>query len=193
MFNKNCFFMSFSCSATATLRDIISVIINNIIANFKNVSYNLIIMQQALTYLRLILEDNEQLTNNYVAYNNVLIKARFQKQNSVNNKINLSEEQKKELEYYMTNFRSYSTRIKIKLNSIKEKINLSEEQKKGFLSLYEKINEAPLPPREICEDFVQAINDILADKISAYEALNKQQEQEEYTESSRAPDIQEEE
>jgi Mg2+ and Co2+ transporter CorA len=149
-------------------------------------------MQEANTYLQLILQDNEQLTNNFVVYNNLIIKVNFRFENQENEEVTLDQGLKEQLEYCVDNFRSYATRIKIKLNSIKNKINLTKEQQESFDESYKTINSSPLPEVDKCESFVQVVNDILADKIGAYESMMAKQSKQDYTDSALAPNIEDE-
>lgn len=146
-------------------------------------------MQEANTYLNLLLEDNENLTNNYTVYNNLMIKIKFKYKNSKQHEVIVSEAEKQLLNQYIDNFRSYATRIKIKFKSVETKIGITQKESKAFFKAHKKINDSPLPDTKDCELFVQIVNDILAEKIGAYEAMIVKESKQDYTDSASAPNI----
>lgn len=130
--------------------------------------------ENTVSYLTILLNDNEQLKNLLTSYlnNKLALEAEYAKDVKVDLSKALKPEEKRAMVEIISMFRAYATRIKISINVIKNKfpdIVYSQIEED-----YNKIKSLPLPEYETCERFVQNINDMLGTQLQVASTFRPQ-------------------
>lgn len=130
-------------------------------------------MDEKGNYLTVLLNDNENLKNLLTAYLNTLVamKAVYEKTGGETTEQYQSRlmqtvkpEERQILINITTGFRAYATRIKISINTIKG--NLPTPTLAQLEEDYEEIKSKPAPNYDVCERFVQNVNDLLMKNLN---------------------------
>ena len=129
--------------------------------------------ENTASYLTVLLNDNENLKNWLTSYLNleISIKAKYGDVKTDLTKEILPEE-KKSLVDTISLFRAYATRIKVSIDVIKNKFpeNITNEIEED----YKIIKSAPLPAYDVCERYVQNINNELNKQLKVASTFTSQ-------------------
>jgi len=153
-------------------------------------------MDNASSYLSILLNDIEQTKNYLSAYNNQLLflQAKYPAKDLDDNmrqsaKV-MADAEKIALVNTIGMFRTYATRAYVGFNSIQEKFNVKSSSKITLIKdSYHKIKTVPMPDYEDCENFVQALSDISVNEINVQALINTQEKANALAQASETPDI----
>jgi len=155
-------------------------------------------MENAVSYLTILLNDLEQAKNSLSTYNNtiLILKANYaqdidpsQEENfykRLTKKMNDSE--KNQLATTISYFRAYATRAYIGYKSIETKLKDSEK-KKQIEETYKIIKTTVMPDYDTAEAFVQALNDIFVIEINVQALINTAQKSNDLSRLSSTPTL----
>lgn len=158
-------------------------------------------MENAVSYLTILLNDLEQVKNSLSSYNNLklILMATYQKEITDENKNDntwgslsrkMSEEERTQLINLIGYFRAYSTRAYIGFKSISPKFSNRLSDKKDIVEkTYAVIKTEALPKYDTAEAFVQALNDIFVEEINVQALINTAQKVNELSRSSASPKL----
>jgi len=156
-------------------------------------------MENAVSYLTILLNDLEQTKNSLSTYNNtiLIIKANhsdsIQKDDSPpemqykNLTRKMSDEEKNQLITTISYFRSYATRAYIGFKSISPK--LTSNKKEIVETTYQTIKTNVMPDYDSAEAFVQALNDIFVEEINVQALINTAQKSADLSRLSASPTL----
>jgi len=153
-------------------------------------------MDNAASYLSILLNDIEQIKNYLSAYNNqiLFLQAKYPAKEIEDNlrqtaKI-MDDQEKLALIQTIGLFRTYSTRAYISFNSLKDKFNVDSKAKITRIEVaYKKIKTIAIPDYEIAEDFVQALSDITVNEINVQALVNSKEKTSNLARASETPDF----
>jgi len=153
-------------------------------------------MDNASSYLSILLNDIEQIKNFLSAYNNQILylQARYPAKELEDNirqtaKV-MSDQEKIELINTIGMFRTYSTRAHISFNSIKETFKIKQKEILEQIDAnYKIIKSVAIPNYEACEQYTQALSDITAREINVQALVNTQQKASSLAQASETPGI----
>lgn len=151
-------------------------------------------MDNASSYLSILLNDIEQIKNFLAAYNNQILylQARYPAKELDENirqsaKI-MSDQEKISLINTIGMFRTYATRAFIGFNSIKETFkNDNKPVLEEIDSNYKIIKTISIPNYEACEQYTQALSDITAREINVQALVGTQQKASDLAQASETP------
>lgn len=151
-------------------------------------------MEQAQTYLILILQDNENLLNYLTGYINQTLYMidkypTLKEKKATDNPVNIPEAEKDQLINTAGYFRSYAVRIMVKLKAIKKELKINKDTFEKLETSFKQIKNTSLPELEAAETFTEILNEILAERIEAPKALTQTQQRKDYVDMSSAPSI----
>jgi len=153
-------------------------------------------MDNAGSYLSILLNDIEQTKNFLAAYNNQILftQAKYPSKELDDNirqssKV-MGESEKIQLINTIGYFRTYSTRAYISFNSIKNKFNASSSELIGQIEeSYNTIKKTPIPDYDSCERFVQGLSDVTVKEINVQALVNTEQKARSLAQASESPDL----
>jgi hypothetical protein len=133
-------------------------------------------MDNAQTYLTILLQDNEQLKNLLSGYLNSILNlmAKYPKKYPEDTPDAWAKELEKQVTpdeilnrmNTISYFRAYATRVYISLGSLKKAETIDKETLKRVEEDYSEIKTNPKPDYNACERFVQEVNNILSEHIN---------------------------
>lgn len=155
-------------------------------------------MENAVSYLTILLTDLEQVKNSLSTYNNtiLILKANYASDIDPNQDENfykrltkkMGDLEKNQLATTISYFRAYATRAYIGYKSIEPK--LKDTNKKEIIeSTYKIIKTNVMPDYDIAEAFVQALNDIFVIEINVQALINTAQKSSDLSRLSSAPTL----
>jgi len=155
-------------------------------------------MENAVSYLTILLNDLEQVKNSLSAYNNTILIIKANHFDPVENNPEdenlykrlsrkMTEEEKNMLITTISYFRTYSTRAFIGYTSIAPK--LKSDKKAIIESTYNKIKTEVMPDYDTAEGFVQALNDIFVNEINVQALINTAQKTADLSRLSASPTL----
>lgn len=153
-------------------------------------------MDNASSYLSILLNDIEQTKNYLAAYNNqiLFLQGKYpgnELQESLSNASKLMGDQEKTMLINTIGFfRTYSTRAYIGFKSIQKKFDISAKQKISEVEdCYQIIKKHSIPSYEKCELFVQSLSDITVNEINVQALVNTQTKTSSLAQASESPDL----
>ncbi len=156
-------------------------------------------MEQAVNYLTILLQDNENLKNMLSAYLNSILNtiASHTKEEEESNEAfaerlmkTMSQTEREQILSVISMFRAYATRANISFTSIEKKVPVNPIMKQQLISDYKIIKTNPMPSFDNCERFVMNMNDFLGDAINLQAMLNSKQKQNDLAKAAGMPNIQ---
>jgi len=151
-------------------------------------------MDNANSYLSILLNDIEQIKNFLAAYNNQIlyVKASYPSQELEDNVRHsaktMSDQEKLAIINTIGLFRTYATRAYIGFNSIKD--SFKSKNKKILEDIetnYQLIKTVPIPNYEACEQYTQLLSNITAKEINVESLINIQQKASDLAQASETP------
>lgn len=140
-------------------------------------------MQEAVTFLTILLQDNQNMKNQFAKYRNTRVTFNSKHQPNPNEPDDeykkrltqlANDQENEELIADANNFRAYLTLANINFNSIKKDMKIKKEDLTNIESAYKHITTTLIPDIASSETYVQAINDLLAEYINVAALINAQ-------------------
>ena len=155
-------------------------------------------MENAVSYLTILLNDLEQVKNSLSTYNNtiLIIKANYAQDIDPTQDENfykrltkkMNDAEKNQLATTISYFRAYATRAYIGYKSIESKLKDTEKKNKIEES-YKIIKTNVMPDYDVAEAFVQALNDIFVIEINVQALINTAQKSSDLSRLSSTPTL----
>ena len=155
-------------------------------------------MENAVSYLTILLNDLEQVKNSLSTYNNtiLIIKANYAQDIDPTQDENfykrltkkMNDAEKNQLATTISYFRAYATRAYIGYKSIESKLKNTEKKNK-IEEAYKIIKTNVMPDYDVAEAFVQALNDIFVIEINVQALINTAQKSSDLSRLSSAPTL----
>ena len=155
-------------------------------------------MENAVSYLTILLNDLEQVKNSLSTYNNtiLIIKANYAQDIDPTQDENfykrltkkMNDAEKNQLATTISYFRAYATRAYIGYKSIESKLKDTEKKNK-IEEAYKIIKTNVMPDYDVAEAFVQALNDIFVIEINVQALINTAQKSSDLSRLSSAPTL----
>jgi len=156
-------------------------------------------MENAVSYLTILLNDLEQTKNSLSTYNNIILmfQAKYGVLDEEGNATDglyksltrkMSDEEKNQLIQTIIYFRSYATRAYIGYKSIESKLG-NKDKKQVIEETYQIIKTNVMPKYDVVEKFVQALNDIFVIEINVQALINTAQKSSDLSRLSASPTL----
>ena len=155
-------------------------------------------MENAVSYLTILLNDLEQVKNSLSTYNNtiLIIKANYAQDIDPTQDENfykrltkkMNDAEKNQLATTVSYFRAYATRAYIGYKSIESKLKDTDKKNK-IEEAYKIIKTNVMPDYDVAEAFVQALNDIFVIEINVQALINTAQKSSDLSRLSSAPTL----
>jgi hypothetical protein len=154
-------------------------------------------MENAVSYLTILLNDLEQVKNSLSTYNNTILilianhtspgQEIPQDENFYKNlSRKMDDNEKVQLATTISYFRAYATRAYIGYKSIAPKL-INTDKKNVIEETYKIIKTNVMPPYDVAENFVQALNDIFVIEINVQALINTAQKSSDLSRLSASP------
>lgn len=155
-------------------------------------------MENAVSYLTILLNDLEQVKNSLSTYNNtiLILKANHTSPEDPGQDENfykrltrkMNDDEKNQLATTISYFRAYATRAYIGYKSIESKLK-DTDRKKRIEETYQIIKTNVMPEYNVAESFVQALNDIFVIEINVQALINTAQKSNDLSRLSSTPTL----
>lgn len=155
-------------------------------------------MENAVSYLTILLNDLEQVKNSLSTYNNTILILKANYASDIDASVDenfykrltkkMDDNEKNQLATTISYFRAYATRAYIGYKSIEPKLKDSAK-KKQIEDTYKIIKTNVMPDYDIAEGFVQALNDIFVIEINVQALINTAQKSSDLSRLSSAPSL----